>query len=56
MEETNVITREIIISLIIVLVAVMMYFVAKTIIGKIMEKSRRTTKKGRTYIKLLITY
>ncbi len=52
MEETNVITREIIISLVIVLVAVMMYFVAKTIIGKIMEKSRKTTKKGRTYIKL----
>lgn len=49
---TDIITKEIIISIIIVAVAVAVYFLAKKIVNRVMEKSKRTTKKGKTYIKL----
>lgn len=49
---TNILTKEIIISIIIIVIAVVVYFIAKKIINRVMEKSKRTTRKGRTYIKL----
>ena len=42
---TDIITKEIIISIIIVAVAVAVYFLAKKIVNRVMEKSKRTTKK-----------
>ena len=51
-EKTSILTTEIIISIVIVLMAIVIYFIAKRIVNKIMERSKKTTKKGRTYIKL----
>ena len=43
-EKTSILTTEIIISIVIVLMAIVIYFIAKRIVNKIMERSKKTTK------------
>ena len=50
--DQGIMKKEVIVSIIIVIVATIVYVLAKKIIGKFLEKSKKSTKKGRTYIKL----